>query len=357
MRGNDLVEIDFSISEAPFVIKNLIGSMPASYPHRDGLQFCLDWLKGVKEFDFQTSGSTGAAKLIRVSRERIEASVQTTATFLGLHKGDEAFVCLNTKFTGGKMMLARAMYLKMKVYLVPPQNDPFDLLPKNSRISIMPLVPSQINALLTRKDSEIILKQIKNILLGGAAVNEELRTQIKLIASGNVFETFGMTETLSHIALRKLNGHNAQSAFRLLEGLTMAKDERNCLLVKGPVTENQWIVTNDVVDILDTSHFMWKGRADNVINSGGVKIQLEELEELLYPLLKRMGYNGEFLLGGKADAFLGTRLVLFLEEKFIDDSSILQFLKQNLPLYHAPREIVYLESLPRTPSGKLKRII
>ena len=252
-------------------------------------------------------------------------------------------------------MLARAMHKGMKAYLTLPKQDPFDVFPKGETISLMSLVPSQMIALLAREDRQAILSRTSVILLGGAPVEEGLKKRLTSVSSTSIFETFGMTETLSHIAVKKMNPPPADNMFETMPGIQISVDDRQCLAIKGKVTEDKWLETNDQVELGDEHHFLWKGRWDNVLNSGGIKIQPEEVERWIDPLLKERGFMGEFLIAGVADAKWGSKMVLYIEDEMEDKEACLQLLRRELPRYHDPKEIIQLEKLPRTSSGKIKR--
>ncbi len=349
-----MILLDFSAPGIRDQVKDLCSSLPASYPHLEGLHFCKEWLEGNETFVFSTSGSTGKEKEQVVTKGQIVASVTATASFFGLQTGDAVFICLPTKYTGGKMMLARALHVGMKAYLVLPRQDPFDMFPKGKLMALVSFIPSQMGCLLQREDASSILSSLSHVLLGGAAVSPELREKINTFSSPIVYETFGMTETLSHVALRKLS-FPAHDLFEALSGIQLGVDDRNCLQIKGAVTEYTWLSTNDVVDLKDSTHFRWMGRIDHVINSGGVKIQPEKVEELIRPLLRENGFFGEFMVMGIPDEVLGSKLILCIEDEMEDKEKIVHLLKQRVPLYHAPRQVMVLDSLPRTASGKLKR--
>jgi len=356
MGEKEFVKLDFSDPRAPQLVNELLERLSKDSPFYEGLLFCKAWLAGNDFFSFHSSGSTGESKLLKVARSQIVDSVNRTSRFFKLEEGQHVLVCLNTRYTGGKMMLARALHIKMKVFWVEARQDPFDRVPMDTHFSLVALVPSQMKALIQRDDHPLVLGMLKTILLGGAPVTEDLKSKLEDIEMPFVYETFGMTETLSHIAVRKLNGKGAEKVFSLLEGVDVQIDERGCLMVKAGVTNNEWVVSNDLVEMMDRSHFVWKGRIDYVINSGGVKILPEELEELLLPMLRSLGIKGEFMLSSIPDPLLGQKLVLYVEEPIRAPNSTLAILKTLLPPFHTPKEIIEMNKLPRTVSGKLKRI-
>lgn len=351
-----VVKLDFGTASALKEIDELLRELPMQHSFYQGLLFCKDWLEGKELFEFKTSGSTGTPKLWKVSRSQLIDSVSRTSAYFKLEAGQNVFICLNTHYTGGKMLLARALYNKMRVFWVEARQDPFEYFPHETCFSLVSMTPSQMHTLMRKSNVQLILKNITTILLGGASVQKDLKEELREIESPSIYETFGMTETLSHIAVKKLNGKETQESFFLLDGIEALLDERGCLMVKAEVTNNQWITSNDLVEMIDPRHFAWKGRADHVVNSGGVKILLEELEQMLFPLLRAHGVKGDFMLGAKSDSLLGEKLVLYVEEPISNPIEILTAVKEELPAFHSPKEIIQMENLPRTSSGKLKRI-
>lgn len=356
MQEPQVLKLDFGASTALMDINVLLQELPIQSGFYQGLLFCKDWLEGEDSFEFKTSGSTGEPKLLKVYRNQLVDSVNRTSRFFKLETGQSLFICLNTQYTGGKMMLARALHNKMRVVWVEARQDAFQHFPNDTHFSLVSMVPSQMHTLMQRTDRELILKNIETILLGGAPVQKDLKEELRAIEAPSVYETFGMTETLSHIAVKKLNGKEAEESFSLLDGVEMRLDERGCIMVKAEVTNDQWVASNDLIEIVDTRHFAWKGRADNVVNSGGVKILLEELEEIMRPLLRAQGVKGDFMLGAKHDPLLGEKLILYVEEHLSNPTEILAAVKEDLPVFHSPKEVIQMKYLPRTSSGKLKRI-
>ena len=318
------------------------------------LSFAKNWYNNEKAFEFMTSGSTGKPKSNSFEKESIISSIETTAKYFNLQKGDNVFICLNTLYTGGKMMIARAIHLGLKAYVVPPSNLPLTQKATNF-YKLTAFVPSQLYTILKSPDYENYLKQFQNVLIGGASVNAELRSKCKSINYCNIYETFGMTETLSHIALKVISNVSNNQPFKSLPGIEIDSDENDCMRIKGEVTNNKWFETKDVVEMVNDNSFFWRGRFDNIINSGGIKINPEEIENAISLPLKSRGVS-EFYITSIQDSKLGQKLILVVEGEETSQD-IITILKDILPEHHAPGKILYQKEFKRTLSGKIVRTI
>lgn len=320
------------------------------------LYFCKQWLENQQIFRLFTSGSTGTPKAIDIRRSQMEASAQATIQALNLEKNDTAFICLNTNFIAGKMMLVRALLLEMNILVTDPSSNPlknFDF-----TFKFAAFVPLQIQTILEESPEKVeILNQTKAIILGGAEVNLILEKKLQIIKSP-VFLTYGMTETVSHIALKRLNGQEKQSFFQILPNVLISQNENECLEIQAPMTNFEKIQTNDRVKILDSKRFEWLGRIDNVINSGGIKIQIEELEQKINLLLVKNNFFHRIMILGKSDEKLGQKLILIIESKVFSQEteiSFLALLKKKLNKFEIPKQIFYLEKFAQTSTNKLDR--
>lgn len=317
---------------------------------QSAIKFMQEWLAGQQTFEQKTSGSTGKPKPISLRREQMQASAERTAEALNLFKGTKALLCINPDFIGGKMMLVRAMELNWQLTLTEQSSDPSSLLDQSFGFDFAALVPIQVQTLLSTERGRNLLNSIKTIIIGGASISKSLETQLQTLKT-IVYSTYGMTETVSHIALKRLNGSEKTSHFQLLSGIEVKQDSRGCLAIKADVTNHKWIQTNDVVELKNRS-FQWLGRADFVINSGGIKIHLDQLEEEISEVLGR-----DVVLIKIPHELYGESYVLVLkEQEAFDHQTMLDRLKTILPKYHSPSAIRSLPVFPLTSSGKIDRV-
>jgi O-succinylbenzoic acid--CoA ligase len=322
------------------------------------LLFCQEWLNGKTYFTLSTSGTTGTPKKIEVRREQMEISAKMTGKALQLQPGDKALVSLNTRYIGGIMMLVRGLVLNLQLTIIPPSSLPLAQFAAHTHFAFLSFVPIQLQAILELESDKIsILNRAKAILLGGAPVSTTLEKQIQQITAP-VYQTYGMTETLSHIALRKLNGEGKQAYYTILEGVTISLDERNCLVIHAPMAADNPIVTNDVVQLLSPDTFIWQGRIDNIINSGGVKIQAEKIEKTVEQVFFEMKINCRFFVASLPHPRFGEAVALFIEKINMsspEEKKLLQKLSNELHPYEIPKYIRYLPAFQETPTGKIDK--
>ena len=296
--------------------------------------FLLDWFDSKSYIEMETSGSTGTSKTISVSKQAMVDSALATGDFFDLQPGNSALQCLPVKYVAGKMMLVRAMILGLDLEFVAPSSHPLD----NNEIDFdfVAMVPLQA------QNSIPELKKIKKMIVGGAAVNKALEKQLLKLPT-EVYETYGMTETITHIAARKLG----EKAFTVLPYVTISYDDRNCLVIHAPRISDEVIITNDIVELVNENQFIFLGRIDNVINSGGIKLIPEQIEEKLASKISQ-----RFFIASKPDNELGEKVVLVIEgEKYeLDDS-----LYESLGKYEKPKEVVFISKFKETTTGKILR--
>ena len=221
----------------------------------------------------QTSGSTGTPKQICVEKSQMVASAERTCRALNLRAGDVALLCLPLKYIAGKMMVVRALVADLQLVEIEPSGHPLADVPAGTRIDFAAMTPMQIFNTLSVPAEKEKLKSIKKIIIGGAAIDEKMEAELRAFPN-EIYSTYGMTETLSHIALRRISG-NAERGYRVLPRIKIARGNDDCLVI------NDTLKTNDIVEILDDGSFLILGRKDNVVNSGGIKIQLEQVETQL----------------------------------------------------------------------------
>jgi O-succinylbenzoic acid--CoA ligase len=321
------------------------------------LDFIRQWLNGTQEFTLTTSGSTGPPSPIVLRRRQLEASARRTADFFDLGPGDRALVCLNCEYIGGMMMLVRGLERNLHLTIVEPHADPFAYVAENAEFDFSAFVPLQLKAVLAAGHAAR-LDKMKSFLIGGAPADAALTQELQPLKAA-AWLTYGMTETCSHVALRRLNGPQAGPTFRVLPGIAAGQDERGCLTLRGDVTDDQLIVTNDVVQLSADAHtFEWLGRADFVINSGGVKVPAEKVELVLDVALAEIGASRRCFVAGQPDERLGEVVTAFIEGEALTVEQEIQLkglLAARLGRYEQPRHFTYLPEFQTTATGKLNR--
>jgi o-succinylbenzoate---CoA ligase len=333
-------------------IKNLYADISSTDQWVQAIvEFLTNWFNSEDYIISKTSGSTGKPKEIYIPKTSMIESAKSTIAFLNLEKNQTALLCLSPENIGGKMMLVRAIVQNLKIIIVKPSLNPLGFLKENETIDFAAMTPLQIKCVL-ENNSVSKINNIKKLILGGAPLSKEIENNLQKISS-EVYETFGMTETISHIALRRVNGTNASKNFKALKGVQLGLDNRNCLTVHAPKILKKDIVTNDIVEFHDINCFKWLGRIDNIINSGGIKI-IPELLELKVSTI----YNKPFFITGLKDAKFGEKVTMIIEGEDLDSVTkllLLNSLKEILPKNHAPKEIISIVNFLKTPNGKIKR--
>ncbi|MBO9702478.1 MAG: AMP-binding protein [Sporocytophaga sp.] len=319
------------------------------------ISFLRDWLNHKEIFLLQTSGSTSTPKVIEINRVQMEASARATIKALRLKSGDRALICINTNMIGGKMMLVRTMVEKFNSYIIPPVSDPFKSIPENFEFDFTAIVPLQLETVLNNPESSARLNKLKAVIVGGAAVSETLKARLQNL-SVPIYSTYGMTETVSHIALKLLNGPQQSDHFKVFEGVETRVDLRGCLEIKGLVTNNQWVTTNDLVQFHSEREFTWLGRIDNIVNSGGIKLQIESIEDKINRILKERNFGINFFLAKQPDEKLGEALAFYYEGFENSKSDILLLLKRELSKYEVPRYFIFCQNFEYTASGKIDKL-
>ncbi len=317
---------------------------------REIWEFILEWFSPEEYLEVQTSGSTGKPKKIKLSKKHITAGARMTLDFFGLQPGDMALLCLPVKYIAGKMMVVRALTGSLNLLIAKPSGSPD--LNRYDAISFSAMVPMQVAGLLAEPDGRIQLEKIEKLIIGGSFLRRSLEKELKTLKN-NIWQTYGMTETISHIALRKVSGIDESEWYSPLPGVELKKDERGCLVITAPHIGVQELVTNDLVDFKKDGSFKISGRFDNVVISGGVKLFPEEIEKKLYGLI-----DNEFFIAGLPDDKLGQKLVLFIEEKSEDHQekdNILKVTEKVLSGYERPKAVIFLKTFERNAQGKVLR--
>ena len=340
-----------------------IDQLSLTFYEKDVLRFCRQWLSGQETFSLTTSGSTGQPKPISPHREQMISSARLTGQALGLHAGDKTLVCLSVNYIAGMMMLVRGFELDLDLIIVNPSGNPLREFSIDTHFDFSALVPLQLQQILAESpDKQRILDGMKAILIGGAPVSLALKEQLQAITAP-IYHTYGMTETVTHIALKRLNGPEANEYFTPLPGVEIGLDQRGCLTIKAAVTNGQTLYTNDLAELNPDGSFKWLGRIDNIINSGGVKVQVEKVEAALENLLRTWQHGRlagrRFVIGPRPHPRLGQSVVVVLEGQPISsqDQAKLQLnLQKTLTKYEVPRTFYFLPVLPETPTGKIDRL-
>lgn len=336
--------------------------------------FLSEWNNGSDRVLVHTSGSTGKPKPMMVEKKRMLNSARITCDFLGLKPGDSALLCMSLDYIAGKMVVVRSIERHLHLISVSPCGHPLkdiDLKDVNGEITFAAMVPMQVYNTLQVPEERERLTHIRHLIIGGGAIDASLEKELQALP-GNIaiWSTYGMTETLSHIALRRINGAEASEWYQPFDSVKISQTEEGSLVIDAPLVCAETLVTNDIVEIesyiynkVEKLRFRIKGRKDNVICSGGIKIQIEEVEEFLKPHLEK-----PFMLAKKKDEKFGEIAVLLTEDEDLkkveatirrllsgksDDSNKSSESKSHK--YWIPREYLHVDHLPLTETGKPKR--
>lgn len=342
--------------------------------------FVSEWNNDSDRVLVHTSGSTGKPKPMMVEKKRMLNSARITCDFLGLKPGDSALLCMSLDYIAGKMVVVRSIERHLHLISVSPSGHPLkniDLKDVNGKdvngeITFAAMVPMQVYNTLQVPEERERLTHVRHLIIGGGAIDASLEKELQALP-GNIaiWSTYGMTETLSHIALRRINGAEASEWYQPFDSVKISQTEEGCLVIDAPLVCAETLVTNDIVEIesyiynkvekhdkveknevVEKLRFRIKGRKDNVICSGGIKIQIEEVEEFLKPHLEK-----PFMLAKKKDEKFGEIAVLLSEDKEIKtvEATIRRLLSDYK--YWIPREFLHVDHLPLTETGKPKRSI
>lgn len=314
--------------------------------------FLEDWDSDSPTLLVHTSGSTGKPKPMMVEKKRMVASATATCDFLSLKSGDTALLCMPLDYIAGKMVVVRSIVRHMELISVPPSSRPFATLSESPDFAA--ITPMQ--AYETMKDERELglMRGVRQLIIGGGAISADLGTRLRAFPNA-VWSTYGMTETLSHVAMRRLSGADASEWYTPLKGVAVSADERGCLVIDAPAVCPERLTTNDIAEFDGDgagARFKIIGRADNTICSGGVKIQAEEVERRLSDEIRR-----PFVVTWTPDDKLGQAVTLIIETggETVDLKEVEAICKRVLPKYWAPRIYKSVDQIPRTETGKLKR--
>ena len=307
--------------------------------------FLDEWFSESPTVQVQTSGSTGVPKVMQVEKVRMEASARMTCSFLGLKAGDRALLCMPLKYIGAKMVVVRSILWGLDLYCVQASSHP--LLTLGFAPDFLAMTPAQVYSSLESEDEAALLEATGHNIIGGGAIDARLGARLRTFPN-HVWSTYGMTETLSHIALRRLNGPEASDWYSPFEGVALRLTEEGALAIHAPAVCAEELITNDIAELHEDGRFRILGRKDNVINSGGVKIQIEAVEAQLLPLMPCA-----FQITAAPDAHYGEVVVMLAEGEKSEDAFEAAF--AGLHAYSRPKHVFFVPELPRTGSGKPDR--
>ena len=309
--------------------------------------FIAEFNDARKEICVHTSGSTGSPKLMSVEKSRMINSAEATCDFLDLKKGDTALLCLPLDFIAGKMMVVRSLVRGLELICVEPGGHPLATIKEAPVFAAM--TPLQVfNSLLVEHETTL-LADIRHLIIGGGAIDESVERRLRCFKN-NIWSTYGMTETLSHIAMRKVNGDDRSEWYTCFNGVGVKVDDDNCLVIDAPYVCAKTLKTNDIAVINKDNQRQFRilGRRDNVICSGGIKIQIEEIETVLSRYIK-----SDFIITKRKDVKFGEIVVLLTVDSNMDD--IKRICDEHLPKYQRPRLFAEVKHIPLTATGKPAR--
>ncbi|KIQ24949.1 O-succinylbenzoic acid--CoA ligase [Flavobacterium sp. MEB061] len=297
-------------------------------------EFLLDWFDDKDYIEMRTSGTTGLPKVVKLQKQAMIQSALATGDFFELEPRNKALLCLPVKFIAGKMMLVRSFILGLDLDIVEPSTHPLAL--NTTKYDFVAMVPLQV------QNSIEVLQNVKKLIVGGAKMDSSLEEKV-LPLKTEVYETYGMTETITHIAARRVG----ENVFTVLPNVKIVQDDRGCLVITVDTISEEPIVTNDLVEIIREDQFIFLGRIDNVVNSGGVKLIPEQIEAKLIDKI-----NSRFFVTGIPDTVLGEKLILVIEGEKQDFAT--DFFDV-LDKYEKPKEIVFVPKFKENENGKLLR--
>lgn len=300
--------------------------------------FLMDWLDAKDYINVRTSGSTGKPKLMKVSKQAMVNSAIATGNYFKMQPGQTALLCLPTHYIAGKMMLVRAMILGLELDFVDPTSQPIFDYGKTYDFSAM--IPMQL------KNTVSYIYNIKTLIIGGASISKPLEEAIQGLKT-KIYATYGMTETVSHVAVKAINGKHKMDFFKVFPKVTISQDERGCLVIDAPKVASERLITNDVVKLHSASEFELIGRIDNMVNSGGVKLFPEQIEAKLNDHIKE-----RFFIASEPDSALGEKLILILESA---KNNLKSSVFKGLEKLEVPKNIYTIAKFKETATGKIQR--
>ncbi len=309
----------------------------------DILTFLEEWFNANDFIETRTSGTTGKPKIIRLSKRAMIKSAQKTIHYLSLNENDHTLLVLPAQFIAGKMMIVRSIIGSLNLQPFPPNHFQTQI---KSDIDFIALVPNQLKNYLKVPQK---FRTNAKVLLGGGVLTEQ---HFKSIESQpeQFYQSYASTETASHVAIRKASSSNVP--YNALKGIYFTSDDRGCLMIHNDYLDESPIITNDVVEIIDRTHFLWKGRIDNIINSAGLKINPEEIEQKIAHLIQC-----HFVITSKPSEEYGEEAILLMEchSQHFNIPELLTQIKKVVGSPYTPKDIQFVAELPRTETGKIIR--
>lgn len=304
-------------------------------------EFILEWLNAEDFIQVKTSGSTGTPKLMSLKKEHVRNSAQATVDYFELLENTKALLCLSSEYIAGKMMLVRAMTAGWNLYAVAPEKNPLQNI--TAAFDFTAMVPFQVFHAVDH------LHKVKKIIIGGGAIPQKLENRLQE-ENTLAYATYGMTETISHIAIRAINGKQKSSTFTGLPEVVFSQTSEGCLKIDAPRISDETQITNDVVELISPTEFRFLGRMDNVVNSGGIKIYPEAVERKLSAFIEI-----PFFIASEADEALGERIILVVESAYaINKTHFIDAFKE-LSTYEKPKKIYAIPRFIYTDTEKIKR--
>ena len=307
------------------------------------MAFIDEWNNDSAYVEVKTSGSTGEPKRMLVEKRRMLNSARITCDFLGLKPGDTALLCMSTDYIAGKMMVVRSIERGLRLIEVEPCGHP---LVDNYQLNFAAMVPMQVYNSLQVPEEKERLMAIRHLIIGGGAIDEAMEAELRSFPNA-VWSTYGMTETLSHIALRRISGPEASEWYTPFPTVKLSTNDEGCLVIDAPEVCAQTLVTNDIVELKPDGRFRIRGRKDNVICSGGIKIQIEEVKQALKKYVRV-----PYIISKRKDPKFGEIVVLLTEG---DTAQVQTICQQVLPKYHQPKLYLKIDKIPLTETGKPAR--
>ena len=349
-KAQNLLRLNFSSFDKSWVLNYAYTQLRDGWAltlwKKEIFYFIIDWLSESETIKVTTSGSTGTPKTLLLNKEYVKKSAEATNLFFNLKKGDKALLCLPVKYIAGKLMIVRALEGNYNLFCVEPSLTPsFD----ETFIDFSAMTPAQVSSLLSKEQGRLLLDKLDKLIIGGDRISTLLDKKLQTINT-KVWHTYGMTETITHIALRKVNGSEASEWFSPMEHVSVLQQNQQ-LVINAPSIGVHQMVTNDVVEFNADGSFRVLGRTDNVVISGGIKLFPEIIEKKLEEVCKN-----SFYFSGVNDNTLGSKLVMYIEsDNPIDVEDLKRTISMLLDKYEIPKDIVVKKHFKRTISDKIIR--